>query len=174
VVILAAASVWIASGREEDRTGPVGRLSVAVDPSTISASASSEFPATRRQSFGIDNTLDGKPDTAWSHGTEGPGVGETLTYRLSEPVQLTSIRLITGSAGSDASFSESGRIREARVTTDAGSMTTVLRDSRLPQEVQAEFGVTSVVTLEVLSVYPGARFSDLAHSEIEFLAASVK
>lgn len=101
-------------------------------------------------------------------------MGETLRYRFPKPVELTSIRLITGLAGSDTSFSDSGRIREARVTTDSGSITIVLSDSRLPQAVQAEFGVTSVVNLEVLSVYPGSRLEDVALSEIEFLAAAVK
>ena len=169
-IALAVVAVFLfAALRRDGEPSPDTRVSSSLDRSTITASASSELSSTRSRTFGIDNTLDGDPGTAWNDGAPGPGVGQTLTYRFSRRVNVTSIRLLNGSGDSDARFKENARISEVRVTTDDGSVTVGFADTRLPQEVHGEFGITAVVTLEVLSVYPGSRYEDLAVSEIEFL-----
>jgi len=143
---------------------------VRVAPGGIAASASNELPPSQGLSYGAGNTLDGDLATAWNDGAAGPGVGETLSFRFERPVDLTEISMVNGYAKSEDTFQQNARIREARVITDAGSFPLTLADSAARQEVERDFGQTSSVTLEIVSVYPGTTYDDLALTEIEFFA----
>ena len=55
-----------------------------------------------------------------------------------------------------------------RVVTDTVATTWELADGPAPQTLTRAFGRTSSVRLEVLSVYPGSKYLDLAVSEVSF------
>jgi hypothetical protein len=143
-----------------------------IDPGTIDAEASSELPPTQGLTYGIGNTLDDNPSTAWnSNGEEvGTGAGQVLTYRFPDKVHLVRIDLVNGYAKSDKSFSQNGRIKAVAITTDAGTFEVTLADSKDPQNVQQDFGVTDSVSLRVISVYKGTAYPDLGLTEIAFQA----
>src|SRR5205085_1465342 len=101
VVVVAVVAALLRSGRDG---GPADNATAApttvttaapvvakVDPATITASASSTLPDEPPYTYGIKNTLDGNPDTAWNDGAPGPGAGEKLTYRFPRPVRLSTI-----------------------------------------------------------------------------------
>jgi Double zinc ribbon len=145
---------------------------VRVDPGSISASASSELPPADTVTYWIRNTLDGDTRTAWNNhsAADGSGVGETLTYRFSSPVHLVRIDLVNGYAKTAELRADNGRIKGVVILTDRRSRTlrTTLSDTASRQRLDRDFGMTSKVTLRVTSIYRGARYTDLALSEIAF------
>jgi hypothetical protein len=145
-----------------------------VDPRSISASASSESPPADPVTYSIRNTLDGDTRTAWnSHGAvDGNGVGETLTYRFSRPVHLVRIAVVNGYAKTAELRADNGRIRGVIILTDRRMLRATFSDSAARQRLGRDFGMTRKVTLRVTSIYPGARYKDLALTEIAFWAAS--
>ena len=151
------------------RPGP--RLA-RVDPRSINARASSELPPTRGLTYSVRNTLDGDIRTAWNNNSalRGSGVGETLTYRFQSPLHLVRIALINGYAKSAELHADNGRIRGVAVATDTGTFQATLSDTADRQRLDRDFGLTRTVTVQVTSIYPGARYTDLALTEIEFWA----
>ena len=146
---------------------------VRVDPRTISASASSELPPAHNVTYWIRNTLDGDIRTAWNnHGAvRGSGAGETLTYRFSSPVHLVRIDLVNGYAKTAELRADNGRIRGVVILTDRRTLRATLSDRASRQRLDRDLGMTRQVTLRVTSIYPGARYTDLALTEIAFWAA---
>jgi len=146
-----------------------------VKNSTVDGVASSTGRPEGSVTYGIDNTLDDRPATAWS--SRGKGVGATLTYTFEQPVDLREIavrngyqKLITGNPDRDL-YSLNERIRRVRVTTTSGSVVWDLKDAREPQTLKRDFGTTKTVKLTVLSTYASDRYKDVALSEIAFTQA---
>jgi Nicotine adenine dinucleotide glycohydrolase (NADase)/Double zinc ribbon len=145
---------------------------VQVDPRSISASASSELPPAHEVTYSIGNTLDGNTRTAWNNhsAVDGSGVGETLTYRFSSRVHLVRIDLVNGYAKTAELRADNGRIRGVVILTDRRTLRATLSDTASRQRLDRDFGLTRKVTLRVTSIYPGARYTDLALTEIAFWA----
>jgi hypothetical protein len=145
---------------------------VKLDPRSISASASSELPPTQEVTYSIRNTLDGDTRTAWNNhsAVRGSGVGETLTYRFSSPVHLVRITLVNGYVKTAELRADNGRIRGVVILTDRRTLPATLSDTASRQRLDRDFGMTHKVTLRVTSIYPGARYTDLALTEIAFWA----
>jgi len=143
-----------------------------VDPRTISARASSELPPDQGITYSIRNTLDGDTRTAWNNDSakRGSGAGETLTYRFQSPVHLVRIDLVNGYAKTPKLHADNGRIQGVAIVADNRTFRTTLSDTADRQRVDRDFGLTSSVTLRVTSIYRGARYTDLALTEIEFWA----
>lgn len=146
-----------------------------VDPARIAAEASSVLEPQDGLTYGLDNTLDGDRQTAWnSNSTEL--IGQTLTYRFAEPVELTALRFVNGYAKSDDIYTSNHRLKMLQVTTDQTTRSLTLLDTDDAQEISFDFGLTSKVVLEVIDIFEGDGFdnpeisSDLALSEIAFLA----
>jgi len=150
---------------------PVGHL---VDPGIIHASASSTLhPETR--AYRAANTLDGSDETAWnSDGKKvGRGVGIQLQWRFDSPQHIVQITVLNGWVHSRkfaTIFDDNGRIKRVRVTTDSGSTDWSLADTPRPQTLRKDLGTTGSVRFEVLEVYPGAKYPDLALTGISFEA----
>jgi hypothetical protein len=147
---------------------------VPIDPSLVRASASSTQRADGAVSYAAANTLDGRRQTAWN--SDGQGVGATLTYTFSSPVDLRSLtvlngyqKVLRGSSGATVDlYALNERVRTLTVVTDAGRVSWNLRDDRTPQTLTRDFGRTRTVRLEVTAVYPSARYRDLALSDVAF------
>lgn len=143
---------------------------IAVDPRTITATASSVLPPDGAITYGINNTLDKNPETAWNDGAAGTGAGEKLTYRFDRPLQLVTVRLVNGYASTPELFKENARIRAAVLVTDAGRFPVTLPDVADRQDITMDFGRSASLVIEVVSVYPGTKYEDLAVTEVEFLS----
>jgi hypothetical protein len=165
-----------------ERTEPATSATVAEVPrSGISVSASSTQTSDSGITYTAENTLDGDPVTAWnSNGDrDGRGPGITLTYSFSPAVDLRSITVLngyqkvrTGSNGATVDlYSLNGRVSQFLVITDTGQWTWDLTDDRRAQTLSEDLGLTTQVTLKVLSVYQSDKYQDLAISEVSFTAA---
>lgn len=141
-----------------------------IDPTTITAVASSVLPPEGVFTYGINLTLDNNLETAWNDGAAGAGAGEKLTYRFSRPMELVTVNLVNGFASTPELFLANARIRAMIVVTDGGRFPVTLNDVATRQEITMNYGRTASVVIEVVSVYPGTRYEDLALTEIEFIA----
>lgn len=177
-VALIAVAVFLA-GRGPDLDGdpPPGGGGAAppglvrVDPRSVRASASSTNPD---QGFAVANTLDGDAGTTWQSdgGRLRSNVGVRLTYQFTNPVQLTRITLVNGDGRSPADYANNQRVKRLRLTSGSWSARWNLDDRAEPQTLAVEAGSVSSLTLEVESTYPGARFKDLAVTEVAFYVRS--
>ncbi len=156
-------------------TATVGHT-VRVNPNLISVVASSTQKTDGVVNYRARNTLDGRADTAWNSNGEQPGSAATLTYAFAAPVDLRGISLLNGyqktaprSKVPDL-YLANARIRSVRVITDAGQWTWNLKDEQPWQTLSQDLGRTRTVRLQVLSVYPGNHWRDVAVSEVSFIA----
>jgi hypothetical protein len=123
------------------------------------------------ENFVAANTIDNHEGTAWKDGIEGPGIGETLTYSFSEPVQLVRVEFVNGLDNSpDVPFEANSRVRGATIGTQARNVDVTLADSFQVQGATVQFGETDTVVVRVNSVYPGTQFDDVALTEVAFFA----
>ena len=95
--------------------------------------------------------VDGDPTTAWSvSGYPRNGVGQWLQLTFPEPVTTPYI-----SVSILAEAKKRIRITAFKVTTDAGSLTTPVRDTEAPQQIDLPAGATTQVRLTIESVAGG-------------------
>lgn len=142
----------------------------------VRAEAASQLTDNQSARRGADyyapvRTIDQNPATAWSEGGSGDGVGEWIRYRFAEQINLAAVRIIAGYAKSDVIFRNNCRLKRVRFDFgDGRSVERTLTDTQQWQEI--DFGgafSTDQVTLHILEVYPGAKYDDLAFSEIAFI-----
>lgn len=144
---------------------------------SIKAKASSTLPA-GEFTYGVDNTLDGDPETAWnSDGDQvGPFARVTLTYKFSDPVELRAIEIYNGYQRSTEAYYNNSRVRSLLVSTDATKQTFDLVDRKGKQTLTFDFGRTKRVVLTVDAVFRDVpkktRYNDCALSEVAFYRAA--
>lgn len=110
--------------------------------------------------------------TAWNNaGTRNAGgVGEVIAVEFEGPVWIDEVVLGNGSQASDAAFLGNARLERARFRLDGGVVYEVtfldrqqLQSVQLPEPV-----LTTGVLVDVLSVFAGDTYEDLAISELRF------
>ncbi|MFO1524575.1 MAG: discoidin domain-containing protein [Turneriella sp.] len=134
---------------------------------TITAiSASSTLPPSMNYTYSAYQAIDGKKETSWVEGAKGDGIGEWLTIKLNQPLQLSQFIIING-FGVQKYWATNNRVRELGVSAGGNEVKVTLQDSaaaqvvRLPQPLQGvEF------KFRILSVYRGTRDRDTAIAEI--------
>lgn len=154
-----------------DRSDYPGAPGPLDDPG-ISVGVSTTHQSTGDRSYGAARMLDDDPTTAWnSSGQTNPGgVGERIRVEFPEPVWLTRIVVENGDGHDHARFLGNARIKRAAVMLDAGvSFTVLLEDVQGPQVIMLDVPeLTTGLRIEVLEVYPGDTYDDLAVSELDF------
>jgi hypothetical protein len=142
-----------------------------LSPEDIRVTASSTLPHQGANKYIAANTIDGDPQTAWSEGKEGPGIGATLTWTFPDQVNLQRVVVVNGYAKGNL-FRKNLRIRAARVTTAQGETTTTLRDTTRYQPLRIRTGPTNFMRLAIVGVYGSRTYEDCLLSEIEFFVAN--
>jgi hypothetical protein len=186
---------WLSRPPATTTTGGLPRFDLPVPTPTITArpSTAPELKKIKRKSikakasstlpsgdftYGVDNTLDGDPETAWNSDGDvvGPFARVTLTYRFSDPVELRAIEVYNGYQRSTKAYYNNSRVRSLLVSTDATKQTFELLDKQGKQTVSFDFGQTKRVVLTVDAVYRDVpkktRYNDCAISEVTFYRAS--
>ncbi|MEZ4317287.1 MAG: discoidin domain-containing protein [Myxococcota bacterium] len=146
--------------------------------------------------YPASNVLDPSLSTAWCEGDASAGVGQTLRVELGVPRKIEAIGLYGGFLKSLDLLKANGRVESVRITSDSGvDEVAWFEDPAVPKEVDSSTGSAipdwfeaitqgeppwhTVTTgseapatwfqLEILSVYPGAKYTDTCVSRLAAL-----
>lgn len=115
------------------------------------------------------NAIDGKSDTAWVEGVDGNGENEWIEFTLDGEYDVNGIEIANGYRKSSDIFMKNGRVKQARIIfSDGTSMDCELTDSAEGmQRIDFASAVkTNSVRLQIVSVYPGSKYTDTCISEV--------
>jgi hypothetical protein len=141
----------------------------AVPSQAISVTASSILPPQGVNDYKPENTLDGQQWTAWNEGAPGDGAEESLLYQLDHQRDIERIEIVNGYAKSPQVYSQNARIRLARITTERGSSTVILKDIATWQRLRISKGSTDFLRIQILEVYRGITYHDCAVTEVKLI-----
>lgn len=148
-------------------TSTVATPVVELSPTSVLASSA------LNDTYGADNLLDGDPTTEWQD--QGlRGVGATLTFEFSQPVEIVEIEI--RNLPDDDRFRQNYRVRGFKITVDdlPFEISDQLEDVNTPQRVPVSSLRTRVLTIEVTSVFAAEAvgdagpFNELAIADIRF------
>ena len=140
-------------------------------------------------SYAAARVADGKLSTAWCEGQPGSGTGASLTLHFDTPIQVRWIELWGGYFLDEKRLFTNERVQSYRISFDDHTHQRV-RSSDVPRDGFAaaqrspnvvanaawvEPGLSAAlqpvlsksVTIEVLSVFPGDKYTDLCISEVK-------
>lgn len=135
----------------------------------INVTASSVLPPQGNNDYKPENTLDGQQWTAWNEAAPGDGAEESLLYQFDHQRDLERIDIVNGYAKSSQVYVQNARIRLARITTERGSTTVMLKDLATWQKLRISKGPTDFLRLQILEVYPGITYHDCAVTDVRFI-----
>lgn len=120
--------------------------------------------------YNAGHLFDGRNDRAWVEGAPGPGKGETLVFELGEPRQISKILIRNGYQRSPEHFKANARLKSFTISVPAKpAQSFTLRDTEGDQFLEFSPPVSSAFfNLKIDEVYRGAKFDDMAISEIVF------
>ena len=122
--------------------------------------------------YGARNVLDGNPETAWSEGAAGYGVGEWIQIERDTPAEITKIHIRNGYHKFPETYDNNGRLKAFRLDFSDGSSLTYAVDAH---EFRGETDLiiplsrpvsTRFVRLTILDAFEGERFEDTCISDI--------
>lgn len=124
-------------------------------------------------SYSASAISDGLLDTAWAEGQKGPGIGETVTIRLSKPMPIWGVRIWNGyQKVRDDKFGDrydvNQRVQGVLVEWGGRMKGVDLLDRREPQDVVLDGTVGTEIRLTIRGVYK-ARHEDTCISEVAVL-----
>jgi hypothetical protein len=144
------------------------RLATAESVSATDFLTDNEFP----DRYHLARAFDGVPETGWSEGADGSGVGKTVSITFTKPVTVDRIAVIPG--WFDARFFRmNNRVRSMAIQSDTFKTTTSFADSMTAQNVsftglgKGPFTFTTI-TFMITDVYRGTDWDDTPIAEIQF------
>ena len=145
-------------------TYPTGRL-VPQDPGSLTAWATSEL-MDEYGAYPASNATDGDVHTAWAEGAYDTGVGEMIYISTPSREAIAGFAIMNGYQKDADTFYKNGRIRTARVYAGDGYTDVELFDTMGWQYVEFEQSVRSGIAIEILSAYPGSKYTDVCVTEL--------
>ena len=141
---------------------------IAVPGSAVSVTATAADPDT--VPYGVQNTIDGKRDTAWHSGGHliPTNVGVEVRFAFNRPVKLARVTVINGFARSNTDFTNNHRVQKMRVRTASAERAWSMTDTFEPQSLDLDGAPTSTVTFVIEATYPGTKFQDVCLTEVTF------
>jgi hypothetical protein len=136
--------------------------------------ASSELKSFKNFDYKANNAHDFSLRTAWIEGHSGYGVGESLTYRFAKhSPPVTTIEIYNGYMKSEKTWQNNSRVKRLKLHVDGKPYAFLeLKDIKSKQifEIGLHQGQKTELYLkfEIVDVYKGDKYDDVAISEIEF------
>jgi hypothetical protein len=165
---------------DQDFVGNDGKVGTNMDSFDIIVEATHKTASSVHKpdngiTYSADNAYDWNLSTAWVPKSQNDGVGEWLEYtygKFSGQETITSLIVFNGYRKSQALWKANARVRDMRVLVNGKPYATVhLQDAYNYQTVplgkiplQAK---KTVLRFEILSVYKGSKYRDVAISELE-------
>ena len=147
--------------------------STEVLPPVFGFPTASSAAAQDRQgnTYGAENAVDGKLDTAWMAADNG-GENEWLTFQASSDQTLNGIQIANGLCTTEELYNQNNRITKVRLTfSDGSTHEEELTGGAFDQRCVITFDepiITSSVQITVLELEKGSRYNDTCISEISF------
>jgi hypothetical protein len=123
--------------------------------------------------------VDGDPKTAWNLGAQPSGAAEYLRFTVTPQRNVSRVRLrvLNGFQYNDAIYRANPRAKTIEVRfSPAGKPVhqQVLADDKAWQEITipTEIAALDSIELDIVDAYPGAKYNDLAISEVEIYVTS--
>ncbi len=142
----------------------------------LSVEASSELAGQAGNDYSADNLTDGDPETAWVEGAYGYGHGEVLTVSTNGKFIVEGFSIRNGYCKPGGGWLENARIRKFFIClNDIPLMVAELEDTMDIQIIRFLGNLTldedDSLTFEILEIYPGSTYQDVAISEINLTIA---
>ncbi len=142
----------------------------------------SALPDVGELTYGVSNLDDGDLKTAWVEGLDGEGTGAEITFSFpkeyfdeinpDEPWTTTfsGFMMVNGYAKNRATYQKNSRVKRLRLYNNSEALLDIsIEDIYGVQSVYfppITIGPGSRITFEVLEVYPGSAYTDLAITEL--------
>lgn len=146
--------------------------------------ASSELGSQGSNSYKASNAHDLSYKTAWVEGVSGSGIGEFLSYNFSpESPRITDIIIVNGYVKSEKAYLDNSRVKKLKVYLNDKPLAVLnLKDLRSKQAFKFDpIGNSNrqdikalklqpgwTLKFEIMEVYKGAKYDDVAITEIYF------
>lgn len=137
--------------------------------------ASSVLASQGKTTYNAEHVIDFKP-TAWVEANPGAGEGESISFRyekLSADEPITSITIYNGFQKSELLYKKNSRVKVARLLVNGvPAYDLQLKDTMKGQsfsiDITPKDGFPVILTLRIMSVFPGEQYQDTAITEILF------
>lgn len=80
--------------------------------------ASSTLAPQSDQTYDAANLIDDDWDTAWVEGVDGPGIGESLTLKMKQPLPVHHVSFLPGYASSEQNWESNCRVAKVEITAN--------------------------------------------------------
>ncbi len=122
------------------------------------------------------NIVDGNFDNTWCEAEKnGPGIGESITIELTEPVSFDEIQIVNGFVSGKDYYTKNNRVKEIQITQVAKKhfqqKTYTLEDNKPDwQSIKFEQMQTAqTITFKIVSVYKGSKYDDTCIDDVRLL-----
>jgi len=126
--------------------------------------------------YDASNLVDRNINTAWNHDGEIGGfepIDQVLTIIFDRPQMVREILVDNGYQRPHETielFEANARVRTFRLVAGGSTSTVSVRDARGSQAIAVDFGgPVTQLTMRIVAIYPGSRWSDLAITELAFI-----
>jgi len=139
----------------------------------FSASASSQDKPGNTVTYWVENMFDGSPETAWTEGVPGAGIGEYIIINFNRPIFVDRLGMIVGYAKTKVDqygdrFTGNTRVRSISVEINGSpSLQHTFQDIRAMQYLPVNKQSVNQMRIVITDVYPGQRWEDTSVSELE-------
>ncbi len=135
--------------------------------------ASSVLAPQAGNTYGPENLIDNRTDTAWVEGLRGLGEGEYIALELPSPTTFAEMQLINGYAKSTAAHSANARVSVLRLSGSNGNVQDVTLAQHAGWQAHALNGFDGVtwMQLQILRATRGTKWEDTAISELRLTSA---
>jgi hypothetical protein len=144
--------------------------------------ASSELKPVNNLNYFADNAHDFSLRTAWVEGVKGYGIGESITYRFQkQSPPVTNVEIFNGYMKSDKTWQDNSRVKQLKLYVNGNPYAILnLQDIKSRQifRIAEDPGLGKTdkdlyLKFEIMTVYKGDKYDDVAISEIEFYGTGV-
>ena len=150
----------------------------------VTAFATSELDVASKDNatYYASNVLDNSFKTAWVEGADGNGEGHSITLRLDGMHRISKLRVYNGYLKTKRRYAINGRVSKALIDYGNGYIQHVDLNVMYPPEEEVDFSPSEMgetiiypekevrtdnITLSIVEVVPGSKYTDTAITEID-------
>jgi hypothetical protein len=146
-------------------------LGLTAQPLNLPTITSSSFQTNSAGKFPPAFAIDGRLDSSWVEGTNGEGIGESLTITYKSEIKFQTVAIYNG-FGDPKLWSNKNRIKRLKLTTDSGHEEVfTLKDVLSVQKLNLKKeSFARSIKLTILEIYKGKESKETSIAEVKLLA----